>query len=161
YVSVLRKALPGGSGRLQTASGGYVLRLGGDELDARRFEELAQRARVSMGTDPERSVGLFREALDLWRGQALADFAYEPVAQSEIGRLEEARLVAIEDLNDAELACGRHQELVGELEAQVAGHPLRERLRGQLILALYRSGRQADALTAYQQTRDVLVEELG
>jgi predicted ATPase/DNA-binding SARP family transcriptional activator len=161
YVSGLRKALGPDAGRLQTVGGGYVLRLDGDELDARRFERLAQRARASASGNPELGAELLREALGLWRGQALADFTYERFAQSEIARLEEARLVAVEDLNDAELACGRHAELVGELEAQVATYPLRERLRGQLVLALYRSGRQADALTAYQQTREVLVEELG
>jgi len=161
YVSGLRKAIASGSDRLQTVSGGYVLRLDGDDLDARRFEELAETARAVLERDPERAASLLHEALGLWRGPPLADFAYEAFAQTEIARLEEARLAATEDLNDAELACGRHAELVGGLEAEIAAHPLRERLRGQLILALYRSGRQAEALQAYQTTRDVLVEELG
>lgn len=161
YVSGLRKAIPSGSDRLQTVSGGYVLRLVGDELDARRFEELAESARGEIDRDPERAASLLREALGLWRGPALADFAYDAFAQAEMARLEEARLAATEDLHDAELACGRHADIVGRLEAEVAAHPLRERLRGQLILALYRSGRQAEALEAYQATRDVLVEELG
>ena len=161
YVSGLRKAIPSGADRLQTVAGGYVLRLAGDELDARRFEELAGSARGVIDRDPERAASLLREALELWRGPALADFAYDAFAQAEIARLEEARLAATEDLYDAELACGRHADLVGRLEAEIAAHPLRERLRGQLILALYRSGRQAEALQAYQTTRDVLVEELG
>ena len=102
-----------------------------------------------------------REALGLWRGPALADFALEPFAQVEIARLEERRTAAREDLLDAELELGRHAQLVGELEALVAEHPLRERLRGQLMLALYRSGRQAEALEAYREARETLVEELG
>ena len=96
-----------------------------------------------------------------WRGVALADFAYEPFAQPAIGRLEELRLLAIEKRIEADLALGRHAELVGELEELVAEHPLRERLRGQLMLALYRSGRQAEALAAYRAARRLLVDELG
>ena len=97
----------------------------------------------------------------MWRGPALADFAYEPFAQSEIARLEEARLAALEDRIDADLAAGEHARLVGELEALVREHPLRERLRGQLMLALYRSGRQADALQVYRDARRELLDELG
>ena len=103
----------------------------------------------------------FREALELWRGPALADFAYEPFAQAPILRLEELRLTALEDRIEADLALGRHAELVAELEELIAEHPLRERLRGQLMLALYRSARQAEALDAYQQARRVLVDGLG
>ena len=104
---------------------------------------------------------LLREALGLWRGPPLADFAFDSFAQEEIARLEELRLAAIEERIDADLALGRQADLVAELEALVAHHPLRERLRGQLMLALYRSGRQAEALQVYQDARHVLVEELG
>ena len=97
----------------------------------------------------------------LWRGPALADLAYQPFAQAEIARLEELRLAALEQRIDADLATGRHAEIVGELEALVAEHPLRERLRGQLMIALYRSGRQAEALDAYRDGRERLLEELG
>ena len=102
-----------------------------------------------------------REALALWRGPPLADLAYESFAQPAIARLEELRLAALEKRIEADLALGRHAELVAELEALVAEHPLRERLRAQLMLALYRCGRQADALAVYQATRRALVEELG
>src|SRR5438552_90027 len=102
-----------------------------------------------------------RSALALWRGPALADLAWEPFAQGEIVRLEELRVAALEDRIDADLALGRHGQLVGELERLASEHPLRERLRGQLMLALYRSGRQADALAVYQRARRTLVEELG
>jgi YVTN family beta-propeller protein len=104
---------------------------------------------------------LVRHALELWRGPALAEFASEPFAQSEIGRLEDLRVSAIEECVDADLALGRHADLIGELEAVVAEHPHRERLRGQLMLALYRSGRQAEALEAYRDARRALVDELG
>ena len=107
------------------------------------------------------AAAVLREALAVWRGPALADFAYEPFAQSEIARLEEARLAALEERIDADLASGEHARLVGELEALVREHPLRERLRGQLMLALYRSGRQADALEAYRDARGGLLDELG
>ena len=110
---------------------------------------------------PASAAGSLRAALELWRGPALADFAYEPFAQAEIARLEELRLTALERRIEADLALGRDAELVGELEALVARHPLRERPRVQLMLALYRAGRQAEALDAYQQARRVLVDELG
>src|SRR5207248_10357834 len=99
--------------------------------------------------------------LALWRGQALADFAYEPFAQGEPARLEEERLAALENRIDADLALGRDAALVGELDTLVREHPLRERLHAQLMLALYRSGRQADALAAYRRARDLLADELG
>ena len=111
--------------------------------------------------EAERRVTLVREALQLWRGQPLADFAYEGFAQNEAARLEELRLSAVEERIDAELELGRAAELVGELENVVRESPLRERPRGQLMLALYRSGRQAEALQVYQGTRRMLVEELG
>src|SRR6266508_2626026 len=112
-------------------------------------------------TDPEAASAKLHEALALWRGRPLEEFAYEGFAQVEIARLEELRLACLEERVDADLACGRHSELVGELEALVAEHPHRELLRGQLMLALYRSGRQAEALEAYQEARRVLVEGLG
>jgi DNA-binding SARP family transcriptional activator len=163
YVSQLRKALGGNRGEvIVTRPPGYLVRVGPGELDVERFERLlvvARRMRTS--GSPEEAAELLREALALWRGQALADFAYEPFAQASIARLDELRLVALEERIEADLAAGRHAELVAELDEVVSEHPLRESLRGQLMLALYRSGRQAEALEAYQQARRVLVEELG
>jgi DNA-binding SARP family transcriptional activator len=146
YVSQLRKML--GRERIVTRSPGYELRIGDHELDADRFEGLIAGAR-------------YREALDLWRGPALADFAYEAFAQGEIARLEERRAACVELRIEADLVQGRHTALIGELEALVREHPLRERLRAQLMLALYRSGRQADALDVYQAGRHLLADELG
>src|SRR5439155_19780875 len=111
--------------------------------------------------DGEAASSLLREALALWRGPPLAEFGYEPFAQVEIARLEDLRLAALEERIEADLARGRHAEVIGELEGLIVEHPLRERLRGQLMLALYRAGRQAEALEAYQRARRVLVEELG
>jgi DNA-binding SARP family transcriptional activator len=156
YVSRLRKVL--GDGRLMTRPPGYVLRVDRAELDVARFERLVGEARAA---DPERAAAKLREALDLWRGAPLADLAYEPFARAEIARLEELRLEALEARVQAELAAGRHAGLVGELEALVAEHPLRERLWGHLMLALYRSSRQAEALEAYRGARRVLADELG
>jgi DNA-binding SARP family transcriptional activator len=149
YISQLRKIL--GADRILTRSPGYTIRLEPGELDLERFERLVERG----------DADSLREALALWRGPALADLAYEPFTQVEIARLEELRLAALEERIDADLALGRHAQLVGELEALVLQHPLRERLRGQLMLALYRSGRQAEALAAYQDVRRALVAELG
>jgi len=162
-VSQLRKALgPVGGEILLTRSPGYLLRVEPGELDVEHFELLVGEGRRALVQgDAAGAAETLRAALALWRGPALPDFAYEPFAQGEIARLEEARLVALEERLEADLALGRHGELVGELEALVTAHPLRERLRGQLMLALYRSGRQAEALEAYQETRRVLVEELG
>jgi DNA-binding SARP family transcriptional activator len=159
-VARLRKALP--DGVLTTKSPGYVVRVAADELDLHRFERLVDEGRglLARGLEADASQRL-REALSLWRGPALADFAYESFAQPAIARLDEIRLTATELLIDADLALGRHDELVGELEALVAKHPLRERLRGSLMTALYRSGRQAEALDAYQNARRALVDELG
>jgi predicted ATPase/DNA-binding SARP family transcriptional activator len=160
YVSNLRKLL--GDGLLATRGKGYVFNLQGAELDADRFAALVGEGRRELDVgDPRAAVELLRQALGLWRGQALADFSYEPFAQPEIARLEEARLVALEDRVDAELALGEDASLVGELDALVREHPWRERLHAQLMLALYRAGRQADALEAYQHTRSRLAEELG
>jgi DNA-binding SARP family transcriptional activator len=156
YVSRLRKEL--GEDRLVTRAPGYVLVLERSELDLGRFEQLVAEAGRA---DPKNAARKLRQALGLWRGPALSDLAYEPFVQSEIARLEELRWAALEKRIDAELATGRHAELVGELEALVAEHPLRERLRCQLMLALYRSARQAEALEAYRQARRALSEELG
>jgi DNA-binding SARP family transcriptional activator len=161
-VSALRKELPGGADRLQTVGGAYALRLAPDELDRDRFMRgLAEgRAALETGETAEAAEQL-RAALALWRGAPLADFAYAPFAQDEITRLEELHVAAIEDRIDADLALGEHAELVPELEALVKRHQLRERLRGQLMLALYRAGRQAEALAAYRDGRRTLLGELG
>jgi DNA-binding SARP family transcriptional activator len=156
YVSRLRKEL--GEGRLLTRAPGYLLSVERSELDLGRFERLVEEAR---GADPANAGESLRRALALWRGPALADLAYEPVAQNEIARLEELRWAALERRIEADLACGRHAELVGELEGLIAEHPRRERLRYQLMLALYRSSRQAEALDAYRTARRELAEELG
>jgi DNA-binding SARP family transcriptional activator len=160
YISRLRKVLPGHT--LLSEGHGYRLVAGEDQIDARRFEQLVNDARESRaGGDPRRASTLLRNALSLWRGPVLIDFAYEPFAQAEIARLEELRLAAEEERIDAALDLGRHAELIGELEALIAAHPLRERPRAQLMLGLYRSGRQADALEAYQDARRIMTEDLG
>jgi DNA-binding SARP family transcriptional activator len=168
YVANLRKVLEPARARraagwvLRTRSPGYLVAVGPDDLDLGRFERLAEQGRAALAAgDAEKAAGLLRGALELWRGPALADVALEASGQAEVTRLEERRLAAVEDRIQAELALGRHHELTGELEALVAAHPLRERLHGQLLLALYRSGRQAEALAAYRRTRQVLAEELG
>jgi predicted ATPase/DNA-binding SARP family transcriptional activator len=161
-VSRLRKALGEGSARLVTQPNGYQLHVESGELDLDRCEHMAHKGRDALASgDPRRAAGHLREALAIWRGPALADLGFESFAQGEIARLEELRLAVLEDRIDADLACGRHAELVGELEALVAEHPLRERLRRQLVLALYRGGRQAEALEAYRAARQMLSEELG
>jgi len=160
YVSNLRRAL--GDGLLITRGHGYLLQTAPDQLDVDRFEALVDAGRTALGEgNARRASERLREALVLWRGPPLADFAYEPFAQAEAARLEEERLAALEDRIDADLTLGRHAALVGELESLVREHPLRERLQGQLMLALYRSGRQADALERYQQARSKLTDELG
>jgi DNA-binding SARP family transcriptional activator len=156
YVSRLRREL--GPARLATRAPGYVLHVDPSELDLARFERLLGEARAA---DAAGAAETLREALSLWRGPALADLAYERCVQTEIARLDELRLAAMEARIDADLAIGRHADLIGELEALVAEHPLRERLRCQLMLALYRSGRQAEALRAYRVVRSELSEELG
>lgn len=159
YVSQLRKAL---GPVIATRAPGYELELSPQRVDVHRFTRLAQEGRVALeGDDAVAAEGALREALALWRGPALADFLYEPFAQTEIARLDELRTVVLEERIDADLALGRHAELVSELEALVQAQPLRERPRAQLMLALYRSGRQADALAAYRTARETLVEELG
>jgi DNA-binding SARP family transcriptional activator len=159
-LSQLRKALP--ENTIATRPPGYVIRVERDQLDLRRFERLVDEGRRSLETkDAATASAKLAEALALWRGPALADLAYEDFAQPAISRLEELRLAALELRIEADLALGRQVELVGELEALVAEHPLRERLRAQLMLALYRSGRQAEALEAYRAARRALAEELG
>jgi DNA-binding SARP family transcriptional activator/class 3 adenylate cyclase/tetratricopeptide (TPR) repeat protein len=162
-ISQLRKALrvAGGGDLLQTRPPGYVLQVDRDRLDLGRHERLAAEAVAVLEDDPAGAAARLREALALWRGPPLADFAYEPFAQTTIGRLEELRLATVEKRVDAELASGREREMVGELGVLIAEHPLRERFRAQVMLALYRAGRQAEALEVYQQTRSLLVEELG
>jgi DNA-binding SARP family transcriptional activator len=155
YVSRLRKAL-GGSVPTSRPRG-YVLELEPEQFDLARFQQLLEEAR----RDPPGAADKLKEALSLWRGPALAEFASEPFARVERLRLEELRLEALEERIDAELALGRHASVAGELETLVASEPLRERLRGQLMLALYRCGRQAEALAAFRQGRSKLVEELG
>jgi len=156
YVARLRRAL--GDGMLATRSHGYALRLDDGALDSARFEALVDQARHD---EPAAASDHLREALALWRGPPLADFAYESFAQDEIRRLEHLRLGAFEDRIEADLALGRHEQVMPELESLVAAHPLRERLQGQLLVALYRSGRQAEALEAYRAARRRFVNELG
>jgi DNA-binding SARP family transcriptional activator len=159
YVSQLRKAL---GPAIATRPPGYELELEPERVDVLRFARLTREGLAALeGGDAAAAEGALRDALALWRGPALADFLYEPFAQTEIARLEELRTVTLEERIAADLALGRHAELVSELEALVAAQPLRERPRAQLMLALYRSGRQADALAAYRTARETLVEELG
>jgi DNA-binding SARP family transcriptional activator len=161
-VSALRKELPGGADTLRTLGGAYELRLGPDELDRDRFEQGVAEGRAALGTGDYAEAGeRIRTALALWRGSPLSDFSYERFAQDEITRLEELHIAALEDRIDADLALGRHDELVPELEALVTRHPVRERLRGQLMLSLYRAGRQAEALEAYRAARRSLLAEVG
>jgi YVTN family beta-propeller protein len=160
YVSRLRKAL--GEEVLLTRGGGYVLIADPDQIDAERFEGLATQGREALGRgDAAAAQKLLRSALELWRGQPLADLAYEPFAERESARLEEVHRVALEDGFEAALALGRDAELVGQIEVLLGRQPLRERLRGQLMVALYRSGRHADALEVYRRGRQALAEELG
>ena len=161
-ISALRKELPGGTDTLRTVSGAYCLALGPDELDRDRFERLVGEGRAALSAEdyPE-AAELLKQALGLWRGGPLSDFAYEPFAHEEITRLEELQVAAIEDRIEADLALGRHDELAPELEGLVTRHPLRERLRRQLMLALYRAGRQAEALEAYRAARRTMLADLG
>ena len=157
HVSQLRKALAPHEA-VVTQEPGYLIRVGPDELDLLRFELLVEE---SQRMAPEPAAQRLREALDLWRGPALADLAQESFAQTEIPRLEELRLGALERRFEADFALGRHAELVGELQVLVREYPLRERLRAILMRALYGSGRQVEALEVYRETRQLLVDELG
>lgn len=159
YVSRLRKVLP--AGRLETKAPGYVLHVEPGELDLARFEDLLTKGREALAAErPAEAARALRDGLGLWRGPALAEFE-EPFATPEAARLEELRLTCLELRLEADLALGRHQELAGELESLVTRYPLREGLRAQQLLALYRAGRQAEALHAYQEFRRQLDEELG
>jgi DNA-binding SARP family transcriptional activator len=167
YISRLRKALAGGdgdgsAGAIVTREHGYELQLDPELLDAHRFERLVAEGRAALAAGrPRPAASALEDALALWRGPPLADLAYEPFAQREASRLEDMRLEALEALIEAKLALGAHAELVGQLKTLIEEHPYRERLRAQLMLALYRCDRQADALQAYQDARLTLVEELG
>jgi DNA-binding SARP family transcriptional activator len=167
YVSRLRDALEperlrrAASGYLATREPGYLLSVDQDRIDAVRLEHLAGEGRRALAKAPDVATATLRRALALWRGDPLADFTFEPFAQADIARLTELRLAALEDRVQADLALGAHAELCGELAQLVAEHPLRERLWGQLMVALYRSDRQADALAAFRSLRATLVDQLG
>jgi len=157
FISQLRKTL--GADVLVTKPPGYALAIRPEQVDLARFRQLVATARAATAA-AERAARM-QEALDLWRGAPLADFEFEPFAQPEIARLKEERLAVVEERIDADLEAGRHTEIVGEVEALVDRHPTRERLRAHLMLALYRSGRQAEALGVYQDARRTLVDQLG
>jgi DNA-binding SARP family transcriptional activator len=166
YVSTLRKALEPGrrdadNHALATRQPGYVLRAEAVDLDLARFDALRDRGRVELDTDAARAAGTWRDALQQWRGPAFADLRGRAWFDTRGTRLDEQRLATEEDLCDALLSCGRNDEVITRLEALTAEHPFRERPRGQLMLALYRTGRQADALAVFRTTRDTLIEELG
>jgi peptide/nickel transport system substrate-binding protein len=165
YISQLRRAVTTNgatNGAIETRAPGYLLHVAAGQLDLDQFEELSASGRLALAAgDAAGAAAKLREALALWRGPPLADFAYEPFAQREIARLEEQRLACVEDRIEADLQLGRHADLVGELEALVSEHPLRERLRGQLMVALYGSGRQAEALERYSAGRRALADDLG
>ena len=164
YIWRLRKTLQSASGTQQvvTRQGAYLLRAADEQVDIALFERLAGEGRRALAAeDPGRASAVLGEALALWRGAPLTDFRFEPFAQAEIARLEELRAGVVEDRIEADLALGRHAHVVSELEALMAADPLRERLPQQLMVALYRCGRQADALAAYQKARRALAAELG
>ncbi|HEY4725538.1 MAG TPA: BTAD domain-containing putative transcriptional regulator, partial [Actinomycetota bacterium] len=168
HVAALRKAIEAGNGAgpprtLVTRDPGYVLQIDPERLDLHRFQRLDHEGRQALAAgDPARAADLLRQALALWRGPALADVAASAdIAWPELVGVEELQVASTEARIEAELALGRHHELVAELEALVRVYPLREHLHGQLMLALYRSGRQADALAAYRAARKVLIDELG
>ena len=164
YIWRLRKALESASGSqgVLTRPGAYLLQAAAEQVDVARFERLAEAGRRALAAeDPGRAAADLGEALALWRGPLLADFRSEPFAQAEIARVEELRAGVVEDRIEADLALGRHAAVVSELEALVAVQALRERLHQQLMIALYRCGRQADALAVYQKARRMLVADLG
>jgi DNA-binding SARP family transcriptional activator/class 3 adenylate cyclase/ABC-type glycerol-3-phosphate transport system substrate-binding protein/type II secretory pathway predicted ATPase ExeA len=159
YVSHLRAAL--GPDRIEGRTPGYVLHAEPDELDVLRFEQLLRRSRRQLSTEPREAAATIDEALELWRGSPLSDLAEAPSLVGEIARLQELRTNAVEDLLAARLAVGEHAEVLPDLERLVAEHPLRERLWNHLVLARYRSGRQADALEGYRRAQELLADELG
>ena len=162
YLSHLRRSLDGLPVTIETRRPGYLLALDPELVDARRFERMVDEGRRHLSAGAvEQAAIVLRAALGLWQGEPLADFSYEPFARIESTRLEELRWSAVELRMEADLACGRHRDLVPELEALVAAHPLREAYRGQLMRALHSSGRRADALRVYAEGRRVLGEELG
>ena len=161
YVSRVRKALGVHAPALATASGGYVLRLADDTLDSVRFERLVKEAQRQTPLDPQAAVTLLREALELWRGRPLEDFPTYAVAVAEARRLEDRRLDALEALFDLELQLEMHADVVAEARPLTVDHPYRERLRGQLALALYRGGRKAEALDTLGELRAALAESRG
>jgi predicted ATPase/DNA-binding SARP family transcriptional activator len=166
HVSRLRRALAAGHSdpeeRLVTTAGGYVLRVGPEELDVQRCERLISEGRSLLAAGrPDQALAALSGAVELWRGDVLADFQYEAFAQGEIARLGELRATVLEERIAVEILLGREAQVLGELERLVRDHPYRERLRGQLMLALYRTGRQAEALGAYRAARSALVDELG
>jgi YVTN family beta-propeller protein len=160
YVSHLRRALV--DDVLVSSRGGYALEVDPERIDALRFERIVEEGRAALSADdPARAAEILRAGLALWRGPPLADLAYEEFTQDAVARLEERRLEALEVRIEADLRLGRHAELAAELEGLVREHPLRERLRAQHMLALYRSGRQADALESFRDARRSLIDELG
>lgn len=165
HVSAIRRALTAAGARgdevLLTRPPGYLLRVAREELDRLAFEALATEGRDLLASDHAGAATRLQEALDLWRGPALSEFSFESFARVEIARLEELRISVLEARVEADLALGRHAQMVAELRALIEEHPLRERLREHLMIALYRSGRQAEALEVYRKTRLILAEQLG
>ena len=166
YVSRLRKVMraarsAGSEGDIVRRGPGYLFELDPQRIDLHRFEGMAREGMAALPVAPERAAPLLRDALTLWRGSPLAEFTDEPFTQLNVPVLEEKRLTVLEARIDADLALGRHTELVGEIQALLVEHPMHERLHGQLMLSLYRSGRQAEALDAYQRARRIFAEELG
>src|SRR6185312_12391231 len=167
HVSRLRRALAAGhpdrgGERLVTAAGGYLLRIAPDELDVQRCQRLIGEGRSLLAAGrPDQALAALSGAVELWRGDVLADFQYAAFAQAEIARLGELRAAVLEERIAVEMLLGREAQVLGELERLVRDYPYRERLRGQLMLALYRTGRQAEALAAYRAARSALVDELG
>ena len=159
YVYRLRKVL--GDGRLEGRDGGYLLAAADGEIDAARFETLMKQGKAQVASDPASAAAILSEALSLWRADALADVTEEPSLRGEAARLEELRLSATEHRVAAEIAMGGHSTVVSELESLTARYPLRERMWANLMLALYRSGRQAEALSTFERARQILAEELG
>jgi len=163
HIARLRRALevPGRDTPIVTRAPGYALEVDRDAVDAMKFERLWRDARANIETNPRHAAAILRRALGLWRGPALTDFTYEPFAETEIRRLEEIHFAAVEDLIEAELALGNHAEVIGRLEKLISDHPLRERLWGHLMVALYQGGRQAEALRAFQAARGAVAEAVG
>jgi DNA-binding SARP family transcriptional activator len=161
-VSGIRRTLAGSDATLHTHSPGYRLQVDASAVDMYQFRHLVDQGRAAIDTGSLREgVDLLRSALDLWRGRALADLVERGTMWSELAAVENERLLALEDCFEAELACGHHREITPELEILTEAEPLRERLCQQFMLALYRSGRQVDALNVYRRTRMALVDGLG